>query len=388
MTTSAIEPDQIARAQSLAHGAVGTALLHIERAHNGSGTWSSAHTALSLATRGDLTSGTAASLYYGAPAVAFALHAAAQGTGRYTRALNTLDVAVTALTRQRLEAAHRRIENEHRPHAAEFDIFYGLTGLGAHLLRRHGDGDVQREVLGYLVRLTHPLPGDPDRLPGWWSPAGPTHQGSTEFADGHGNFGMAHGITGPLALLSLAALSGITVAGQHEAVSRVLTWLDTWRQDGEKGPWWPQWITLAEHRTGRVRQAGPPPRPSWCYGTPGLARAQQLAARAMGDTTRQRAAERALLACLDDPAQLDRVTDGGLCHGAAGVLHTTHRVAHDALTSGFAERLPRLRARVHDQPPAREKGFLDGTTGTALALDADAAGGLPASGWDTCLLLG
>jgi hypothetical protein len=107
--------------------------------------------------------------------------------------------------------------------------------------------------------------------------------------------------------------------GYTDAITRICTWLDTWRQDHPAGPWWPRTITPDEVHTQRTRQPGPL-QPSWCYGTPGLARAQQLAGLATGDTERQRSAEAALLGCLSDPAQLVQIFDGGLCHGAAGLL--------------------------------------------------------------------
>ncbi|MGH8910153.1 MAG: lanthionine synthetase LanC family protein [Egibacteraceae bacterium] len=56
---------------------------------------------------------------------------------------------------------------------------------------------------------------------------------------------------------------------------------------------------LVEWTTHSVQQPGPQ-RPSWCYGTPGLTRAQQLAALALGDRQRQRQAENALAGCITD----------------------------------------------------------------------------------------
>lgn len=374
-----------ARAQSLATGAAGIALLPIERAQRGTGSWADAHASLADCVN-DLIADEGASLYFGAPAVAFALHTAHTGTGRYATALDTLDAQITRLTRQRLTAAHARIDRGERPRSGEFDLFYGLTGLGAYLLCRDRHADVLREVLTYLVRLTWPLPGEEAGLPGWWTHIAPSGAASDEFPGGHGNLGMAHGISGVLSLLAIATRRGTFVDGQLTAMKRICAWLDGWRQEAGTGPWWPQWITLADHRTGTVTQPGPL-RPSWCYGTPGLARAQQLAGLALGDTDRQRMAENALLACLSDPGQLARIRDGGICHGAAGLLHTTHRVTRDAHSDAFAAHLPRLRALLAAQPTAGDDGFLDGTTGTALALttaDDDTA----APGWDACLLAG
>lgn len=374
-----------ARAQSLSRGATGMALLPIERAHCGAGTWRAVHTAITVAARHELVADDHASLYFGAPAVAYALHTAAGGSGRYAGALSELDRRVTALTERRLVKAHARIDRGQRPRLSEFDTLYGLTGLGAYFLRRAPHHPTLRGVLSYLVRLTEPLSQDGETLPGWWTPFDPTGHMSSRFPGGHGNLGLAHGITGPLALLALAKRRGITVRGQVRAVDRICTWLDTFRQEPSAGTWWPGWVTREEHGTGRVEQYGPP-RPSWCYGTPGTARAQQLAGLALRDVGRQRLAEDAMHGCLTDRRQLDRLTDRGLCHGVAGLLRTVQRMHEDA-ASDFTRHLPHLRDRLIALAPPAERGLLEGVDGTALALHSAEAGRSPASGWDACLLI-
>ncbi len=200
---------------------------------------------------------------------------------------------------------------------------------------------------------------------------------------------MAHGIAGPLALLSIAMRSGITVAGHAEAIGRICTWLDQWRTGTGEHAWWPETISRAEHHSGTVRQVGPG-RPSWCYGTPGLARAQQLAGLALPDPRRQRRAEHALAGCLTDERQLALLTEASLCHGWAGLLHTTWRVAVDAVDpEPFA--VPQLLRRVerflHLHGPPPHDGLLDGVAGVHLANHTVTVETAPRSGWDACLLL-
>ncbi|MPZ64705.1 MAG: lantibiotic modifying enzyme [Pseudonocardiaceae bacterium] len=374
--------------QSLANGAAGVALLHIERARAHCGDWATVHSWLSTAAGGDLSAGPNASLFFGAPALAFVTHAAADRPGKLERALADLDTSTAAVTQSRLDEAHARINRGDRPALSEFDLIRGLTGLGAHHLQRDPHHEVTAAVLAYLVRLTEPLPGRTDGLPGWWTDLGPTGRASPDYAGGHGNFGLAHGIAGPLALLSLAQRRGIVVDGHTDAIDRIGAWLDAWRQDHPAGPRWPRTITRDEVHNGRPRQPGPL-QPSWCYGTPGLARAQQLAGLATDDTERQRTAEAALLGCLTDPAQLALITDSGLCHGAAGLLHTAWRMASDATTPDITAHLPHLSERLLTQLRASPQGaeLLDGSTGAALALHTAATDTAPLCHWDACLLL-
>ena len=382
-------PDEPWTAHCLATGAAGIALLHIERAHAGTGSWRTAHTWIQHATGGDISAADTTGLFLGAPALAFMLRAAAGTSTRYRHALTTVHTHVNDLVHRRADAAMARIRRNERPAFREYDVFLGLTGIGAHLLRHDPGGSALERILTYLVALTRPLPGDGRPLPGWWVNHDQHGQPSPHLPDGHANLGTAHGITGPLMLLSHAARRGITVDGHTEAIDTIVDWLNTWKQETDSGPWWPEIVTMADLRTGRPSQPGPA-RPSWCYGTPGIARALQLAALATGDAARQRAAEQALVACLSDPAQLTQLVDSGLCHGWAGVYQTAWRAARDAATPELRALLPQLAAALarHTQPDAgTDQGFLEGTAGAALALATAACNSAPHSGWDACLLI-
>jgi lantibiotic biosynthesis protein len=198
----------------------------------------------------------------------------------------------------------------------------------------------------------------------------------------------AHGAAGLLALLAPATIHGCTVDGQHEAITTLIGWFDQWQQDSPAGSWWPQWLTRSDLRTGRLTQQEPG-RPSWCYGSVGIARAQQLAAIATNNPRRQEVAEDALAASLTN-TQLDRITDPGLCHGIAGIYQTAYRAARDARNSAIGRRLPELAARLTHADSFSDKhaaGLLTGHTGVALALETHRHPIPPHTGWDTCLLI-
>lgn len=389
--------------QQLAYGPLGIALLHIERAAAGLGPWQRAHAWLAAATQEPFTSGPDSHPFYGAPALAHAVACAAEHEpGPYQRALAGLDAQIDRDVRRRLDAAHRRVDAGGLPELAEFDVIRGLAGYGAYLLHRDPLGSTLSRVLHYCVRLTEPISDDGETLPGWWTASGPSGRPDERFPGGHANAGMAHGIGGVLALLALAARRGNIVGGQHEAIRAILSWLDRWQGETSPGLAWPYWVTRAELREGCPARSAPR-RPSWCYGTAGLARAQQLAALALGDARRQVEAEAALVAALTDPAQLKATTDDGLCHGFAGLAHIAARTAADARppTAGqLRAAIPALlsavcppgtdpatvaKALVHDEKAG--PGFLDGAAGTALALLLPATATPPISTWDSCLLI-
>ncbi|MEV0344918.1 lanthionine synthetase C family protein [Nonomuraea sp. NPDC050680] len=372
--------------QSLTKPTAANALLHIERALTGTGDWANAHAHIRQTTAGPIDSAQHTGLYYGAPAIAFVLHAANTGNPRYQAAVRTLDKHVARLAQRRLATAAERMRGRAPAAFAEYDVFRGLTGLGALLLLRAPGSDLLGAVLNYLTWLAKPRRVDGVELPGWWVNHDPDPL--TPTPGGHINLGLAHGAAGPLALLSLAALRGCTMPGQTDAIEALGGWFDRWRQDSANGTWWPQWLTRDDLRTGRTTQPGPG-RPSWCYGTAGIARAQQLAALATDDPVRRGIAEKAMTECLTDQ-HLQDISEAGLCHGMAGVYQTAYRASLDAANPAIGDRLPALAAALTQHAATCQddaEGLLDGPAGVDLALETARHNTPPRSGWDACLLI-
>ncbi|MFJ4406792.1 lanthionine synthetase C family protein [Streptomyces sp. NPDC088910] len=388
--------------QHLAYGPIGIALLHIERAARGLGPWRHAHDWLAVATSQPLTSGPDSHSFYGAPALAHALASAVEHQpAPYERALAALDAKITTDTLRRLDAAHRRMDAGYLPQMAEFDTIRGLVGYGAYLLRRDPSGSTVRAVLDYCVRLVQPVSLKDEVLPGWWTPSGPSGRPDERFPGGHGNSGLAHGVGGVLSFLALAARRGTFVPGHFDAMRSVLAWLDRWREPADVGIAWPYWVTRAELRDHRLAPSALR-RPSWCYGTAGLARARQLAAHALRDDALQAESETTLATALTDPLQLKATSDNGLCHGFAGLAHLAYRVAEDTTGPTRAQlraAIPALTASIcppgtdpHDAAKAvledeeTGPGFLNGAAGIALVLLVTTTTP-PCSAWDSCLLV-
>jgi lantibiotic biosynthesis protein len=377
--------------QDLGRGAAGTALARIAAARlaglppRATAPWVRAMTA------GPVTAGASAGLFYGAPAVAFVLHAGAHPA--YSAMLAALDQHVNDLTALKLAAAYERIDRGELARPGEYDLISGLAGLGVYHLARHGPAGsgMTAAVLGYLVALAEPVRRHGESLPGWWSGTGPAGAPDPAWPGGHLNLGMAHGIAGVLALLSGAMRAGIQVDGQAKAVTELCATFDRYRQGSTACPWWPALVTLGERKRGRA-DAGRQARPSWCYGTPGQARAQQLAGLALGDQEMMRTAERALAGCVLDRQVTSLLTDASLCHGWAGVVQALWRAAGDALSpQPLRAALREARRGMEDHlaragPPA-SSGLLEGTSGIMLVQnDLPRTGGEPPP-WDACLLL-
>jgi lantibiotic biosynthesis protein len=362
------------RTQSLAEGVPGAVLLAVERDEDVR-PWLAR-----MLSEPVMTHDADVGLFEGAPAVAFAL-----GTTGNWRTQAVLDEHVRAITRRRLKTAHRRIDHGERCAKHEYDLISGLTGLGVYLLRHGSDRALLTKVLAYLVRLTEP---HADGLPGWWALDGPTGPGE-HWAEGHGNLGMSHGIAGPLTLLALTMRRGIVTPGQTRAMRRIIDWLQRHQHAAPRGGWRgtvhirEEWATSGNTRRASDREV--PGTPSWCYGTPGIARALQMAGLALSDLDLQHRAEDALLGCVTDESQLALLADASLCHGWAGVMHLTWRASQHAPRLETA--IPRLLAGHVAARPTHGTGILTGTAGVALADRAVATATPPRTRWDALALL-
>jgi hypothetical protein len=302
---------------------------------------------------------------------------------RYRRLLATVDQALVARIPTLTAAAARPPGGLA---VRELDLISGLSGVGAYLLLRPeapGVAGALRAVLGSLVELT----GSDRSGPRWRTPPDRlSPEERSRYPDGYLNCGLAHGIPGPLAVLSLALRDGVDLPGLRDAVARTAAWLAAHRTDDPSGPNWPNAVPLP----GPSGDTAPVPagraRAAWCYGGPGVAAALRLAGDALGPagTGHHDLAVAALSAALTRP-----VGEGGpgsptFCHGRAGLLAVTSTFARATGDDGFRRAAAGMAAglltgfdpaaplghrdvetggRLVDQP-----GLLTGAPGVALAL--------------------
>jgi hypothetical protein len=279
-----------------------------------------------------------------------------------------------------------------------YDVITGLTGTGRMLLAALASGHDHAEqgLIATLNTLTTMI-NNPrgDGRPGWWLPAAdhPADYPAGVPPSGVAETGMAHGIAGPLALLSIAASGGWTVDGQTTAIRTAANWLSTWRTPGTNT--WPPHITGAELDSGQPAPAAGR-RDAWCYGTPGISRALTLAGQALADPRLAQTGDTAIMSMADRPERLWDTEGPTLCHGNAGVLQcaaTSHAVTAALAASDVTAQFNTQHAfgfqHLRGGAASDDPGLLTGAAGIALAL-AD-HGDLPApttpTRWDAVLLL-
>jgi hypothetical protein len=347
-------------------------------------------------------------LYSGLSGLAFATWQLSRDGTRYRRLLLTLDDVISS---QALSLAGDLTAGRNGVTVGDFDVISGLSGVGAYLLCRRQNPATLQSLHGVTQALIF-LAQDDGGLPRWHTPANLMwDEGMKEvYPVGNLNCGLAHGIPGPLAFLSLAYRAGLKVPGLPEAIAGIGEFLCKNRFDDAWGVNWPTAVplepdnssTIAKLRPGDPRSAPEgPSRCAWCYGSPGIARSLWLAGEALDREDFRELAVSGLAAVFRRPVHQRRIDSATFCHGVAGLLAITLRFAHDTGQTLFMEASRDLARQLLDsyQPDSLlgfrnlettdseidQPGLLDGAPGVALVLLAAATGIEPA--WDRLFLL-
>jgi lantibiotic biosynthesis protein len=275
---------------------------------------------------------------------------------------------------------------------AQFDQISGLAGMVAALLPCRGRA--LAAVVGALAAGTD----RPGGRPPW--PTAPGQLGDesllAEYPRGLVNLGLAHGLAGVVAALALAVRAGAAGAAGEHALDTAATWLAEQVAWVDGKPVLPSFRSLPG-QDWPVR----PGRTAWCYGPAGAARALDLAGRALGRAELTRLATELLLAALDQPSHIAGLISPTFCHGVAGVLHITARMAELGDDDRLTAAVPRLcdsllaafepdsvtgfRDRGVAGNPVDSPALLSGAAGVALVLLSVAHH--PAPDWDRAFLL-
>jgi hypothetical protein len=267
------------------------------------------------------------------------------------------------------------------PGQENFEVIGGAAGLLRFLLTQAHEADVQPALASLVSYLTW-VSEARDR---WYHhPERLGKVAKAHYPDGYIDLGMAHGLSGPLAVLSLAARAGYASSRVLDAIERWASWFLEQQIVTDWGIDWPSVIPR-----GQCASDCAPARAAWCYGTPGIARALWLAGSALDDDSLRASAREALASTLRRPQR--KSDEPHLCHGLAGLLLICLRFADEdpVLASWLEDIIASLTTTLHmrwsqmsTQMPPR---FLTGSIGGALTLIAALTKQPPC--WDQVLVI-
>ncbi|APB76819.1 MULTISPECIES: lanthionine synthetase C family protein [Paenibacillus] len=349
------------------------------------------------------------SLYSGWAGIASSVREASNHGKYYSNFLQQIHQWMMPLTEQWLQSNTEKLSLHEGMPMQAFDTISGASGIGRYILMNSTDPictPLVEPILQFLTDLTHPIHIHNRYVPGWYSPQ------KFQFLDrdkrnyplGNFNCGMAHGIPGPLALLSVAYSAGIEVKGQYQAIETIAEWLLKYKYEDEYGSYWPH-IVPFEAETGSLRFDLERAREAWCYGTPGIACTLFLAGRALHNEELQKLAVKACVGAISYEIAKREMDSSALCHGLAGLLTISWRMWCHSKEPAFLPLIQQLTNCLLDRfqmdsplgyldPEPRadgslvwltKAGMLEGVAGIAAALLSVSEN--KEIGWDYILML-
>ena len=325
------------------------------------------------------------SLYSGATGIAFALQQASCEGLKYQGMLDSLhQFLLTHINSCYLDPLEENLRNKSPSFAAVYDVIQGLCGIGRYMIEYlyiSGFEEIVRRIARAFVGLSQPLQGDKYNIPGWFMRPEDRLNAKNRRLHPRGTFnlGLAHGVTGVLAFLSIAWIRGIREAGQRESMVRIATWTREKSFQSPKGIVWPYIVGFEEEveKTCIKQQQA---RDAWCYGAPGISRTLFLTGEALNDVEMQSFAKSAFQDIFLRSRLEWHLPGPTLCHGIAGLLLITKSMKEESyakeleeilLTSyqeksvwGFKDVEPSENGYSEVDKP----GFLEGALGVWLAL--------------------
>lgn len=277
------------------------------------------------------------SLIGGLSGLNFAVDYLSLGRQRYQKARKALDELLSSLLASTVVSLP---DDETGVSFSQYDQISGVSGIGRYLLNAEKESTLspyREKILAWLIKRT-----DKDVSRGFFTPPQKAPQKELELvprlARGYINCGLAHGVPGPLALLSLATSQGLKEPHLHNAVRKLADWLVAQHYDDGYGVNWPDYYIEDNNLKGKSRTA-------WCYGLPGIVRTLYLAGRALNDRYLQDFAVESLISVEERPLEVRAIDSPTFCHGIAGLLQIVLRFAND--TGDFA--FTRFAASLVDQ---------------------------------------
>lgn len=270
------------------------------------------------------------SLFSGWTGIASSVEAASNHGEFYTQFLDKIHRWMAPLIEEQLQACSELVKQNNGVPVQLFDTISGASGLGRYLLRSRSVSYLApliEPVLQFLIDLTKPIQVHGRTVPGWFTPS-ELHlmdRDKQSFPMGSFNCGLAHGVPGPLALLSIAYNNGIEITGQYSAIEYMTEWLLNSQEEDEVGAYWPHIIPFeydkrtAGHRLQRQREA-------WCYGTPGVAFALYTASLSLKNSSLKQHATQAFIQSVSYEFDKKEMSSPSICHGLSGLLLMCQRM--------------------------------------------------------------
>ncbi|MBU5483725.1 lanthionine synthetase C family protein [Clostridium sp. MSJ-11] len=158
-----------------------------------------------------------------------------------------------------------------------------------------------------------------------------------EFPNGNINFGLSHGMLGPLLALTKAHSKGMEVEGIESAINELFGIYDQFKIYHNDIAAWPTQLSFESYIKGEFEDNLRPVMASWCYGNTGIARGLQKAAQYMKYVQKEEVYKKDLINIINQPVDRYNLYETIICHGYSSVLCIRTMAYRDTKDKRFVE---------------------------------------------------
>jgi len=223
-----------------------------------------------------------------------------------------------------------------------YEVIKGLSGPFRYLLDHSGDKKIDKmitQLLNVFVKRSKDIPILNHQITGWhYYPSAMEQKYMTvDAANGCINYGVSHGMGGPLPVLSMAYHKGFVVDGLKDAIDGLITEYMNAVYYVDEIAYWPGRVTFEQY-IGQHEIANMPNPMSWCYGSVGILRALYISGVYMSN-------DKVMRFALDELIKIARMDLSSyllvtpiVCHGYVGTAAVLSLMYQDTGRDEFLEK--------------------------------------------------
>lgn len=268
----------------------------------------------------------------------------------------------------------------------DFDSIFGLSGITRYLLELHKDqynivDNLIKEILKLLVDLSYmDINNKPISKEGYNKNTEEYLLKKTEY--GYLDTGLAHGLCGPLSILSIALEYGLEVPYQKRAIKHLINSLQKMATLDENEIYnWNGKIEKFSKNDYKV-----PAMYGWCYGLPGIARSIWIGAKSIDSDEYMTYALSLLKQLTSIPIENLKINSPHFCHGYSGILIIYYLMYLDTKDEDFKNFYNKISNKIiefyeddnylsffnydYQNNKSLNIGLLEGTSGIILSLNS------------------
>lgn len=329
-------------------------------------------------------------LFHSLSDFAFAILSIQVKSGEFEKFLKSLNKAICDIVLEKLI----QFENESTI-VHHYDVIAGMTGVGRYLLLYienfktakdcFHEKNTLEHILKYLIKLSEDVDIDGKKIIGFYvanENLWPVER-RAQYSHGTLDFGVAHGIAGPLALMTYSAEKNIVMDGQIKAINKIIKIFNEHTAIKDDIIYWPMILSAERYKQDGVADIGS--RMSWCYGSIGISCILYKVNKYLGTNSAKYLHN--LEQISQAPWEIYNLLSPIICHGFAGTMAMFNQIYRetldDALLPGLYMCLDEILTQHNtdfiygfknidygpkDLPDEDDDTYLNGATGVIIAL--------------------